>query len=153
MGHFYVITFSPSILFELFLSVIMIGWNENKLDGLVGAVCEGQGIDGTCALPLPGVQTHHEIRAGTLGRCLATSLGADPRWGQGWILSSPDRGPTCVGADGPGLARHPCFFACTYWPALHGQASRGRREEVEVGREDQGLQAEKTGVGHCTAAK
>jgi len=35
---------------------------------------------------------------------------------------------------------------------LHGQASRGRREEVEVG-EEEALQAEKTGVGHCTAAK
>ena len=83
-------------------------------------VGEGQGLDGTCAIPLPGVQTHHEIRAGTLGRCLPTGWGR-PKVGTGLDIEPPGRRPTCAPPDGLGLVRHPCFFpACTYWPALHG---------------------------------
>ena len=75
-----------------------------------------------------------------------------PKVGSGLDIEPPHRGPTCVGADGPGLVRQPCFFACTYWPALHGQGASQRREEVEVGREEQEskLRKQASDIAHCT---
>ena len=76
MGHFYGNVFFSLDLVKLFSSVVMICWNGNKFEGVDGVVGEFQGLDGTCAIPLPGVQTHHhEIRAGTPGRCLTTGCG------------------------------------------------------------------------------
>ena len=115
-------------------------------------VGEGQGLDGTCAIPLPGVQTHHhEIRAGTPGRCLTTGCG-------------PTQGGFRVGYGAPLSGAQPVLVRMVLgscgnpvsWLARTGLHCTGkgqaRREEVEVGREEQEskLRKQASDIADCT---
>ena len=98
-------------------------------------------LDGTCAILAgwcqcqPGVQTHHEIRAGTLGRCLTTGWGR-PKVEPGLDIEPPTGAQPVLlrmvlGSCGTPVSSCLHVLACTAQgkPAEGGERSkRGRRE-------------------------
>ena len=134
MGHFYGVTFPPQFS-ETFL-ISRRHWLLMKTS-LTARLVKAKLLDGPCAILAgwcqcqPGVQTHHEIRAGTLGRCLTTGWGR-PKVEPGLDIEPPTGAQPVLlrmvlGSCGTPVSS---LLART---GLHctGQASRGRREEQE----------------------
>ena len=100
-------------------------------------------LDGTCAILAgwcqcqPGVQTHHEIRAGTLGRCLTTGWGR-PKVEPGLDIEPPTGAQPVLLRMVLGSCGTPVSSLLLARTGLHctGQASRGRREEQERNRRE-----------------
>ena len=158
VGHFYGVTFPPQFSETFSYQSSSLAKMKTSLTPRLVKLVKAKLLDGPCAILAgwcqcqPGVQTHHEIRAGTLGRCLTTGWGR-PKVEPGLDIDPPTGAQPVLlrmvlGSCGTPVSS---LLART---GLHCTGASQQREERGGGSgRGAGEQGEKTGVGHCTAAK